>query len=414
MSYFILYGAFALWVLVDALSRKIGASAALWVLGTVILGPIILPIYLASRPLKQGEVREGGKAWNVLKNFAILWTIAMAIASIAALTRMANISTGLTSDAAKAGAGIGMLLGMGILGAVWFFPTMGAALLGFLLKKSTIVETGPTGPLVGQNATANAAGGWAGLIGFAVLGLIAVAAANVSTRSHRPASTVSSTVSSTSALAAAISEPNSNEWSLDESTDQMDNTPVVVLRKSGSDGAALLIRCAKRKTDAYIDTDSVLDNGSVRLKFDQSAPLRETWGKSTDGKAVFAPDAITFARKLANAKTLLFEFTPYLEGTRTVRFDVTNLGAKLKKVSDTCNWEAVDKSRARAEAASAALRQRLVQYVHLCKDQEVAKWCWSDPNDAIDNFDHGFADTKAEALQDAVESANSGVAFTKK
>jgi len=84
-------------------------------IGTVFLGPIILPIYLASRPLKQGEVREGGKGWNILKNFAILWTIVMAIASVAGLMAMTKGTENLTSDAARAGAGIGMALGMGFL-----------------------------------------------------------------------------------------------------------------------------------------------------------------------------------------------------------------------------------------------------------------------------------------------------------
>jgi hypothetical protein len=171
MSYFLLYGVFALWVLFDGLTRKMAASTIVWTLGTAILGPLILPIYLASRPLKQGEVREGGRAWNVLKNFAILWTIAMAIAGFAGLMAMARDATSLTSDAATVGAGIGMLFGMGLLAAIWVFPTMGAALLAFLLKKNSIVETGPTGPLVGTNATASAAGGWLGLVGVAVIGL---------------------------------------------------------------------------------------------------------------------------------------------------------------------------------------------------------------------------------------------------
>ena len=68
----------------------------------------------------------------------------MVIATIAGLTSMAGTATGLTSDAAKVGAGLGMLVGMGVLAAVWFFPTMGAALLAFLLKKNTVIETGPT------------------------------------------------------------------------------------------------------------------------------------------------------------------------------------------------------------------------------------------------------------------------------
>ena len=60
MSYFLLYGVFTLWVLFDGLTRKTGALAVLWAIGTAIVGPIVLPIYVASRPLKHGEVREGG------------------------------------------------------------------------------------------------------------------------------------------------------------------------------------------------------------------------------------------------------------------------------------------------------------------------------------------------------------------
>lgn len=65
-----------------------------------------------------------------------------------------------------------MALGMGLLAALWFFPTMGAALLGFLMKKNSIIENGPTGPLVGQNSAANAVGGWAGLSGVAVVAMV--------------------------------------------------------------------------------------------------------------------------------------------------------------------------------------------------------------------------------------------------
>ena len=90
MSYFLLYGVLAVWVLFDGVNRKMGASTVLWILGTVLLGPIILPIYLALRPLKQGEIREGGTAWNVLKNFAILWTIVMVIVTIAVLMNVAD------------------------------------------------------------------------------------------------------------------------------------------------------------------------------------------------------------------------------------------------------------------------------------------------------------------------------------
>jgi hypothetical protein len=331
MSYFLLYGVFALWVLLDGLIRKMAALAALWVVRTAIFGPIVLPVYLALRPLKQGEVREGGKPWNIFKNFAILWTVVMAIATLVGLISMAKGTTGLTSDAERTGAGIGMVLGMGLLAAIWFFPTMGAALLGFLLKKNSIVENGPTGPLVGHTPTAMPFGGWAGVMTAAFLGLIAVGALSVSSGLRAKASNSSKAPSESTPMASAAA---GTEWVLVESVDEMDNTPIVTLTKSGTDNSTLVIRCKKHETDAFINTETVVDNGAVRIKFDQASPVRQSWTRSTDYKSLFAPDAVTFSRELASAKTFMFEFTPSQKGARLVSFNISNLAPKLQRVSD--------------------------------------------------------------------------------
>lgn len=411
MLYFLLYSVFALWVLLDALSRKMRSTAVLWMLGTAAIGPIVLPVYLGLRPLKNGEVREGGRAWNILKNFAILWTIVMAIVSLAVLISIAKGTSDLTSVAARAGAGIGMILGMGLLAAIWFFPAMGAALLGFFLKKNTVVENGPTGSLIGTNSSASPIGGWAGVMTAAFLGLIVIAAFSISGELH---SKRYRTDEPQSVLATAESPTSGTEWILSDSVDKMDNTAIVTLTKLGTSGSALVIRCAKRQTEAYVNTDTVVDDSAIRMKFDQSTPARQVWTRSTDYKALFSPDAVTFSRKLANSKTFLFEFTPFQEGARTIVFDVSNLAPKLERISEACNWAAVDASRANARAANAALRARLAQYVHPCEDQEIGKWCWSDPEDTLDSSDQGFMTTREKALDDAVESAKAGFAFKHK
>jgi hypothetical protein len=41
-------------------------------------------------------------------------------------------------------AAVGAFPGIGFWAKVWFAPTFGAVLLGFLLKKKTVVENGPT------------------------------------------------------------------------------------------------------------------------------------------------------------------------------------------------------------------------------------------------------------------------------
>jgi hypothetical protein len=145
--YFIIFGLLALWVGFDASRRNLGAAKAiLWAIGTFLIGVIIVPIYLAKRPLKANQVREGGFAWNVLKNFALTWTILMVVISISAISAAAG-GTNVTSDAEAAGAAIGMGIVIVILAVVWFVPMVGAIVLGFFLKNSAIVERGPTGPL---------------------------------------------------------------------------------------------------------------------------------------------------------------------------------------------------------------------------------------------------------------------------
>jgi hypothetical protein len=44
-------------------------------LATVILGPVVVPLYFARRPLREGETREGGVGWNILgKRLVSRWS----------------------------------------------------------------------------------------------------------------------------------------------------------------------------------------------------------------------------------------------------------------------------------------------------------------------------------------------------
>ena len=148
MWYIILYTVLAIWVFFDALKRK--AKATLWAIGTFFFGPIILPIYIAKRPLNPGETREGGTVWNILKNFAIFWTILMAIAFIwGMLSTSVNISM-FQSEIEKAGFAIGTTLGLTFIGAIWFFPFIAAVAIGLILKKPSIIEKGSTEQFVSK------------------------------------------------------------------------------------------------------------------------------------------------------------------------------------------------------------------------------------------------------------------------
>ena len=342
MWYFALYGMFALWVLLDGVARRIGASVAAWTVGTLLLGPIVLPIYLAKRPLKKGEVREGGTAWNVLKNFAILWTVLMAMAGFGAMLKMGQAVSSLDSDAARAGAGLGILFGMGFFAVIWFLPTCGAAVLGFLLKKNSIVETGPTGALVGQDSPAGLANGWVGLLGSAIVAVVIVMViARTGAKSVAPAATSSEHV-----------EPAATAtWTLDEKVNAMDETKKTLLSLRSQDevegfigrhAAFLIIKCEKGKSEAYVSVGTQIQHeyGSerygVRVKFDDSNAVKQHWDASTDGTALFSPSPGELVRKLEGAKVFLFEFTPFQKTPTIVTFNVGGLSEKLTPIADSC------------------------------------------------------------------------------
>jgi antitoxin component YwqK of YwqJK toxin-antitoxin module/predicted nucleic acid-binding Zn ribbon protein len=142
----------AVWVFFDAHKRRRHTlrQAAGWALGTLVLWLFVVPLYFAQRHLRAGETREGGDGWNYLKTLALLWTIVMFAVGAHYILAASEVASTAHTSAGQAGAAIGATLGIGLIAAVWFFPVLGALLLGLVLKKTSIVEKGPTGPLAFQ------------------------------------------------------------------------------------------------------------------------------------------------------------------------------------------------------------------------------------------------------------------------
>ena len=149
MGYMIFNIVLAIWQYFDA--KKRSHSPFGWCVGTLFLGPFVVPYYIAVRTLLVDEIREGGTGWNFLKNLAIFWTLMMLVVGFSGMVGMAEASKGAVSDAEKAGAGLGMLLGMGMMFALWFFPVLGALVLGLILKKSSVIERGTAGAIADGN-----------------------------------------------------------------------------------------------------------------------------------------------------------------------------------------------------------------------------------------------------------------------
>jgi len=127
-------------------AKKRGNNALGWAFGTFIFWAGVLPFYFAKRYLLSGETREGGTAWNVCKYFVLMWTAFIAIIFFACMSDAADSASHLTNEYEQAGAGLGMILGSGFILMLWFIPTIAAAIIGFMSKKNSVIETGPTGP----------------------------------------------------------------------------------------------------------------------------------------------------------------------------------------------------------------------------------------------------------------------------
>jgi membrane protease YdiL (CAAX protease family) len=149
--YFVLYAIVAIWVFLDA--KKRGNNAPAWAVASFLIGIIVAPYYLAKRYLLAGEVREGGVAWNVLRYFAIFWTLSMVLVTFAGVGAVASDVPTFGNEYEEAGYAIGATLGVGMLITLWFIVLVAALVLGMFLKKSSIVEKGPTGPLAAPSAS---------------------------------------------------------------------------------------------------------------------------------------------------------------------------------------------------------------------------------------------------------------------
>lgn len=71
----------SLWVAFD--SRKRQGRDIFWFVVVFALGPLLVPFYLASRPLLANEKRAGNFCWNVLVGFESLlfWLLSLALSA---------------------------------------------------------------------------------------------------------------------------------------------------------------------------------------------------------------------------------------------------------------------------------------------------------------------------------------------
>jgi hypothetical protein len=105
----------------------------------------------------------------------------------------------------------------------------------------------------------------------------------------------------------------------------------------------LVAECQERKVEAYLVTGMSLrpelghfQKYTVRYRFDNNPPISELWSESTDNKAVFAPHPTTFLKKVAQAKTLRIEVTPFNSNPGVATFHVDGFSEPLAKITEAC------------------------------------------------------------------------------
>jgi len=201
------------------------------------------------------------------------------------------------------------------------------------------------------------------LLGAVILWLIGTMASNL----HR---------SQAADSAPPPAAPAADKWQISESRSQMDDSNTVVLALDSDDeiqgplGAvrpSFMVRCKEKQTAVYvvtgmaanIETDTEggpSDYHTVRIRLDDGpAESYRSWKESTDHKALFASETVDggidsapsswqhhpvseFARKIAGASTLTFQFTPFDGSPQVARFDLRGLDVHLHKVAEACGW----------------------------------------------------------------------------
>ncbi len=93
----------------------------------------------------------------------------------------------------------------------------------------------------------------------------------------------------------------------------------------GEKELTLIVRCTDRKLEAYVSIDGVVGSKSIRLKYDNDKPVRETWQESVDGTALFSNDPLWLVRNLVNTNLFVFEHEPFGRAARVDKFGTAGM-----------------------------------------------------------------------------------------
>lgn len=77
---------------------------------------------------------------------------------------------------------------------------------------------------------------------------------------------------------------------------------------------------------------------TVELGWEKRGLQKQRWSEANTGDALFAPDSITLAKKLAQEDSINIRFTPFKASPQIATFRLEGLDNHLQKVANACGW----------------------------------------------------------------------------
>jgi type VI secretion system protein VasI len=138
------------------------------------------------------------------------------------------------------------------------------------------------------------------------------------------------------------------KWSTSTTTDPLTDKSIYIAMLDASSGRGrlgeqigLVVRCAKNKTELYINWNSFLGTDTARVthRVGKLKAETHTWDVSTDHTSSFYPGSpVATLKEMTKNTSFVANVTPYSESPVTATFDVSGAEAAFSDIRKGCSW----------------------------------------------------------------------------
>lgn len=134
------------------------------------------------------------------------------------------------------------------------------------------------------------------------------------------------------------------KWVIEEDKSPIDDSLQVTATIAGTpSGAGLLLRCKEHRTEAAFVPAGFFIGGlgdriPVVMRLNEEKPVSVSWLKSSNGQAMFAPNAIEFIKLLPDNGKLFLRATGFQGQQFDGLFQLSDVTAARTKIEETCHW----------------------------------------------------------------------------